>query len=95
MLAWEYCKLKTSELVPHPQIGKSLDTSTQLKAAEPMLRTGLHSEGGQLECGEHSVMVDSYRLDETIIISVFSSMFDIQTHGKPRVKGQMRTVKIG
>ena len=53
MLAWEYCKLKTSELVPHTQIGKSLDTSTQLKAAEPMVRTGFHPEGGQMERGEH------------------------------------------
>lgn len=95
MLAWEYCKLKTSELVPHTQIGKSLDTSTQLKAAEPMFCAGFHPEGGQMERGEHSVIVDSYRFDEKIIISVFSSMFDIQTHGKPGVKGQMRTVKIG
>ena len=95
MLAWEYCKLKTSELVPHTQIGKSLDTSTQLKTAEPVFCAGFHPEGGQMERGEHSVMVDSYRFDETIIISVFSSMFDIQTHGKPRVKGQMWTVKIG
>lgn len=44
---------KSSELVPYPQIDKPLDASAQLEAAEPMLRTGLHSEGGQLECGKY------------------------------------------
>ena len=92
---FEYCKLRSSELVPHPQIDNSLDAEACLETAEPMFCTGFQPEGGQLERRKHSVMVDSYRLDETIIISVFSSMFDIQTHGKPRVKGQMRAVEVG
>ena len=89
---------KSSELVPHAQIDNSLDAETRLKAAESMIRAGLQSEGGQLECGEYSVMVKGSRLDKKIVIdvfSVFSTMFDIQAHGKPRVKGQMRTVKVG
>ena len=60
-----------------------------------MVRASLQPEGGQLEGGEHSVVVSSYRLDKVIIIEVFPTMFDIQTHGKPGVKGQMRTVEIG
>ena len=86
---------ESSELVPYPKIDEPFDTGTQFETAEPVFRAGLQPEGGQLKRGEHSVMVSSYRPDKTIIISVFSSMFNIQTHGKPRVKGQMRTVKIG
>ena len=86
---------ESSELVPHPKIDEPFDTGTQFETAEPVFCASLQPEGGKLERGEHSVMVSSYRPDKTIIISVFSSMFNIQTHGKPRVKGQMRTVKIG
>lgn len=92
---FEYCKLRSSELVPYPQIDNSLDAETRFKAAEPMFCAGFQPEGGQLEGGKHPVMVSSYRLDKTIIVEVFSTMFDIQTHGKPRVKGQMRTVEVG
>ena len=63
-----------------------------------MIRAGLQSEGGQLECGEYSVMVKGSRLDKKIVIdvfSVFSTMFDIQAHGKSRVKGEAKIRAFG
>ena len=59
---------KSSELVPYPRIDKSFDAEARLKAAEPMIRASLQTEGGQLKGGKHPVMVNSYRLDKIIII---------------------------
>ena len=72
MLAWEYCKLKTSELVPYPQIDKPLDTDARLKTAEPVFRAGFHPEGGQLERGEYvcAIVQQTCRINHHLYILV-------------------------
>ena len=94
------------KLIPYPQIDKSLDADTRLKAAEPMFCAGLHPECGQLEGGTGRGVIRQFRRQETprrrhelrqsrqiTIIAV--APVDEYSHGKTGIEGYMRTVQVG
>ena len=77
MLASDYCKLKTSELVPHTQIDEPFDSDTQLETAEPVFRAGLHPEGGQLECGEYvcAIVQQTCRIKQNTNVRIHDALW--------------------